>query len=150
MTSTAIKKHIVGEEDHKIPTFKKLPPIPNQQKMSNRKVISPTSVPVDFITPAAQSKQLSGSKISVRKEPADSTKSETLKSTANQKAANKRSSALGSGSKSSVRVNGEVAIDQSNSGIELIGYKLTNGQPASSTRKMPVSQQASDWTPLSK
>ncbi|XP_060587053.1 uncharacterized protein LOC132742616 isoform X1 [Ruditapes philippinarum] len=149
MTSTVIKKQTSGEEDPKIPAYKKLPPIPNQQKMMNRKVISPASVSVDFNAPNVQSKQVLGGKVSVRKGSADSTKSETVKSPASQKAANKRSSPLGSGVKSGVRLNGEVASDLSSSGIELIGYKMTNGQLTSSTGKMPVPQQASDWTPLS-
>ncbi|XP_053382745.1 uncharacterized protein LOC123539582 isoform X3 [Mercenaria mercenaria] len=150
MASTTIKKHLMSEENIQIPTYKKLPPIQNTQKMPGRKVISPASVSVDFNPPdTVQSKQLLGGKAPVRKASADSIKYETLKSAANQNSVNKRTSPIGSGVKSSARSSGDVALDQPNKGIELIGYRMTNDQSASSSAKLPVPQQASDWTPLS-
>lgn len=144
MSNSIIKKHLTTDEEIQLPTYKKLPPIQQPQKMQGRKLLSPSSVLVDFNPPSVgQTNPFSANKNPVRKTSADS-----LKSTTNQNAAFSRQHPMVSGGKSIFRLSGNV--DQLSNGIELVGFKMTNDRPGSVDEKKALPQQASEWTPLSK
>lgn len=106
--------------------------------------MSPSTVSVEFNLPTSvQPKQILGGKAPVRKTSADLRKSD------NQIAGRKWTSPLGSGGKLSRKPSGEVATEQMTNGIELIGYRVTDRQSVNTTEQNAVSQQASNWTPLS-